>query len=180
MKREWIRVLGLAMVLGVWVAAGCSDDDDDAGAATAVVRVTNTVNGVETVTEVVVTNAPAADVPPAAEAAERSFVGRWRGAYENRDGRCEIDLDIRVQDGEAVRGQFTSSQGEGDVVGTFNGTRAVLELRFRERNNWVTLDGTADESLGACQGPWRDDLGNTGTFRITNLLNQLAAIHAGD
>lgn len=134
----------------------------------------------ETVTEVVVTNAPAADVPPAAEAAERSFVGRWRGAYENRDGRCEIDLDIRVQDGEAVRGQFTSSQGEGDVVGTFNGTRAVLELRFRERNNWVTLDGTADESLGACQGPWRDDLGNTGTFRITNLVNQLAAINAGD
>ena len=76
---------------------------------------------------------------PAAEAAERSFVGRWRGAYENRDGRCEIDLDIRVQDGEAVRGQFTSSQG-----------------------------------------PWRDDLGNTGTFRITNLVNQLAAINAGD
>ncbi len=139
MKREWIRVLGLAMVLGVWVAAGCSDDDDDAGEETAVVRVTNTVNGVETVTEVVVTNAPAADVPPAAEAAERSFVGRWRGAYENRDGRCEIDLDIRVQDGEAVRGQFTSSQG-----------------------------------------PWRDDLGNTGTFRITNLVNQLAAINAGD
>ena len=38
MKREWIRVLGLAMVLGVWVAAGCSDDDDDAGEETAVVR----------------------------------------------------------------------------------------------------------------------------------------------
>ncbi len=38
MKREWIRVLGLAMVLGVWVAAGCSDDDDDAGKETAVVR----------------------------------------------------------------------------------------------------------------------------------------------
>jgi len=38
MKREWIRVLGLAMVLGVWGAAGCSDDDDDAGEETAVVR----------------------------------------------------------------------------------------------------------------------------------------------
>lgn len=176
MKREWIRVLGLAMVLGVWGAAGCSDDDDDTGGETAVVRVTNTVNGVETVTEVVVTNAPAADVPPAAEAAERSFTGRWTGAYENRDGQCEIDLDIRVQDGEAVRGQFTSGQGEGDVVGTFNGTRAVLELRFRESNNWVTLDGTADGRLGVCQGGWRDDLGNSGTFRITNPVNQLAEI----
>ena len=176
MTRGWIQALGLAIFLGAWGVTGGSDDDDDAGAATTVVQVTNTVNGVETVTEVVVTNALEADLAPAAEADDRSFVGRWRGAYENQNGRCEVDLDIRTQVGEAVRGQFSSSHGAGDVVGSFNGLRAVLELRFRESNNWVTLDGTTDERLGECRGAWRDELGNSGTFRIINKVNQLIEI----
>ena len=146
--------------------SGCEDDDDGSGESGMTVRVTNTVDGVETVTEVAASEEPSAS-PSAVSSDEaipvtRRFSGAYSGGYENEDGRTDLQVNLINTDG-VLSGTFATTGG---ASGTLSGTQRdeIVRLQFREDGSGrkMTFQGTLNETGSIFSGTWTDNLGNAG------------------
>ncbi len=162
----WVSVVvAVLLCLGM---TGCGSDDEDSPSTTTTV-VTNTVNGVETVTTVEVPNDPAVDAAeeedPAAEVAAgpTGFLDTCNGRYENAAGSSEIGGTLELA-GSDVTGVFEiSGNRRGFVTGTLTGFSLSMTMPVLNSDIWIRMQGQLNGAGTLFQGTWVDNNGRTGT-----------------
>lgn len=157
-------VWGLALLVSLLGLMGCGGGDDDSPSTTTTV-VTNTVNGVTQTNVVVVTNAPAADVPAAASTMD--FKGTWKGVYESEGGSSQMRLDVLSgpDAAETYAGQFSFSAGRAGSLFCVQQGNSV-SMRLSSGDWWMGVAGSVNNAGTEYRGEWIDGKNNKGTMTL--------------